>query len=277
MRSIPAATAVLQYLQNKLRACCISQPYTALCLEAAHAQIIPAKLHCWYNTGLQGAAGSCKELLGGTGCCWELLVGMVDLGVPGISERSRGSQYCQLCPAGKLCQMVKSSGTGFSFPPKLDKLESSELVRGKIKPRARSSKGKPFLWLPVWTQYRCDALWYQVALEAQGCYRIPRWDPCSPTGPCCTHLPAGSGSKAKADICWTYWEETVIEKYVLQFPCSLFYLSPACVQKNQFFCISALTPADVESGHHSSARHLAAPRVRLALPMCSQTSPTCRY
>ena len=84
MRLNPAATAVLQYLQNKLRACCISQPYTALCLEAAHAQIIPAKLHCWYNTGLQGAAGSCKELLGGTGCCWELLVGMVDLGVPGM-------------------------------------------------------------------------------------------------------------------------------------------------------------------------------------------------
>lgn len=89
--------------------------------------------------GLQCADGSCQELLGGTGCCWELLVGTVNLGALGISERARGAQCCQLCPAGETLPdgTVKSAGTGFSLPPKLDKLESSELVRGKIKPRAR--------------------------------------------------------------------------------------------------------------------------------------------
>lgn len=203
MRLNPAATAVLQYLQNKLRTCCISQPYTALCLEAAHAQIIPAKLHCWYNTGLQGAAGSCKELLGGTGCCWELLVGMVDLGVPGISERARGSQYCQLCPAGKLCQMVKSSGTGFSFPPKLDKLESSELVRGKIKPRAHSSKGKPFLC--SLSEHNTDAmrcgtryLWrHRAAIGSQG--GIPA-APQGPAAPICQLAVAARPKLTSAEL-----------------------------------------------------------------------------
>lgn len=36
-------------------------------------------------------------------------------------------------PPCSLYQIVKSTGTGFSFPPKLDKLESNERVRGKIK------------------------------------------------------------------------------------------------------------------------------------------------
>lgn len=54
----------------------------------------------------------------------------------------RGSQYPKLCstPPRSLHQMVKSTGTAFSFPPKLDKLKSNELVRGKIKSSALLSK-----------------------------------------------------------------------------------------------------------------------------------------
>lgn len=46
--------------------------------------------------------------------------------------------------------MVKSTGTGFSFPPKLDKLESNELVRGEIKSSVLLSKEKtnPFADFP---------------------------------------------------------------------------------------------------------------------------------
>lgn len=49
-----------------------------------------------------------------------------------------------LCHGVFLYQMVKSTGTGFSFPQKLDKLESNELVRGKINPVCSFQKAPPF-------------------------------------------------------------------------------------------------------------------------------------
>lgn len=65
-----------------------------------------------------------------------------------------------LCHGAFLYQMVKSAGTSFSFPPKLDKLESNELVRGKINPVRSFQKAPPFQWLPVWKHYWYHMLWY---------------------------------------------------------------------------------------------------------------------
>lgn len=49
-----------------------------------------------------------------------------------------------LCRGAFLYQMVKSAGTGFSFPPELDKLESNELVRRKINPVCSFQKAPAF-------------------------------------------------------------------------------------------------------------------------------------
>lgn len=59
-------------------------------------------------------------------------------------ERGVSVSQALLCHGAFLYQMVKSAGTGFSFPPKLDKLESNELVRGKINPEHSFQKASPF-------------------------------------------------------------------------------------------------------------------------------------
>lgn len=73
-----------------------------------------------------------------------------------------------LCRGAFLYQMVKSAGTGFSFPPKLDKLKSNELVRGKINPVHSLQKAPPFYWLPVWKHYWYHMLWYSDSFGGTG-------------------------------------------------------------------------------------------------------------
>lgn len=66
--------------------------------------------------------------------------------LPPVWEKEPGVSVPQalLCHGAFLYQMVKSTGTGFSFPPKLDKLKSNELVRGKINPVHFFQKAPPF-------------------------------------------------------------------------------------------------------------------------------------
>lgn len=59
-------------------------------------------------------------------------------------ERTRDLNTASSALSWSLYQMVKSVGTGFSFPPKLDKLKSNELVRVKIKSSVLLSNNPPF-------------------------------------------------------------------------------------------------------------------------------------
>lgn len=115
---------------------------TASWLEAGHASLASAKLlaaapqRCRCKAGLLAPG---RQRGPASGCAGAR---------PGITdscERTGGLSTASSAPPWSVYQMVKSTGTGFSFPPKLDKLESNELVRGKIKSSALLSKKKnPF-------------------------------------------------------------------------------------------------------------------------------------
>lgn len=91
------------------------------------------------GTGAHGAAGSGEVTGPACGCA------AAGPGITASCERTGGLGTASSSPPWSLYQMVKSTGTGFSFPPKLDKLESNELVRGKIKSSALLSKrNNPF-------------------------------------------------------------------------------------------------------------------------------------
>lgn len=92
-------------------------------------------------------------------------------------EKNQGVSIPQalLCHAALLYQMVKSRGTGFSFPPKLDKLKSNELVKGKINPVHSFQKAPPFtdFLSENITDVTCCGTW--TILEAQDWLRIKSW------------------------------------------------------------------------------------------------------
>lgn len=119
-----------------------------------------------------------------------------------------------LCRGAFLYQKVKSAGTGFSFPPKLDKLKSNELVRGKINPVHSFQTPPPLHWLPVWKHYWYHTLWYLDNFGDTGLAKDQKLDTsvqllCSAGVGAATpavllnYSPLCASRKAKANTSWT--------------------------------------------------------------------------
>lgn len=257
--------------------------YTASWLDVGHASLAPANLwtgllapgrHRGSATGSAGAGAGPMDRARGGG-----LAGISDQasrgGLPGLTNSggsTGGLSTARSALLWSLYQRVKSTGTGFSFPPKLDKLESNELVRGKIKSSARLSnktKPNPFLWLLVWKHYRYHTPCYLDTSGGPGVAKNQK------LGTSTRHIPQ-ERALPYPRFFWITCLSALAERQKLPPPelrkkrqwvknkfysffCSLFYLSPGSVQQNQFFCISALTPADVGRGHHSCRAALTSP------------------
>lgn len=122
-------------------------------LDAGHAPLASAGLLVAAPSAAGAKQGCCSWEATGTGkrLCWSRAryhrlgreEGVCLPGITNSCERTGGLSTASSAPLWSLYQMVKSTGTGFSFPPKLDKLESNELVRGKIKSSALLSKKNP--------------------------------------------------------------------------------------------------------------------------------------
>lgn len=103
--------------------------------------------------------------------------------LPPLWEKEPGVSVPHLlCCGAFLYQMVKSAGTGFSFPPKLDKLESNELVRGKINPVHSFQKAPPFTDFLSENITDITCCGTQTVLEVQDWLRIKSWT--HPCGSC---------------------------------------------------------------------------------------------
>jgi len=92
-------------------------------------------------------------------------------------ERTGGLSTASSAPLWSLYQMVKSTGTGFSFPPKLDKLKINELVRGKVKSSMLLSK-KVTPFADFMSENITDTIRHgtEAVLEAWSCQKTGRRD-----------------------------------------------------------------------------------------------------